>query len=538
MTGTEPRAGVLVVGGGLVGLAAATFLAWHGVSVTVLERHAAPLRHPRARSINPRTAELLRQVGLASAVADGDGYVSELPSVHLIRARTLAGEELGRTEQRPPAAAAGDRVSPASWGMIDQDRLEAVLCRRARELGADIRFGHEFVDLSQDDAGVLAQVRGPDGAGYELAAHYLVGADGHGSVVRQRLGVGRSGPGMLSHVASLVFDADLSGPLRGRHDPAANRFIASCHLTVPHEGTVLFPHGQPDRWVFNVPFFPERGERVADYDDARCVAAVRAAVGVPDLPVSLVPQLPDGTRVLGYEIGALVAERFRVGRTFLAGDAAHLMPPTGAFGAGTGVQDVHNLAWKLAEVLAGRAGTALLDSYEAERRPIAEFTCGQALLLMSQRAGASTPVPDGHRPVEYDAVVFGYRYRSPVVLAGPDHGPPALPPEELTAQPGTRAPHFPVGAGSSLDRYGRRHVLLAGPRWPAEPVGDDVPVHRLDDPELLALHGITDAGAVLVRPDGFVAWRCPAPGRPDGGPASAATALERVRCRERITAPA
>lgn len=517
---------VLVVGGGPTGLSAAVFLAGQGVAVTVVERHPAALRHPRARSINPRTAELLRQAGLGDAVSREHGYESQLPSVHLLRAETLAGRETGRTEQRPPAGAEGLGVSPASWGMIDQDRLEGVLRARAEELGATVCFGHELLGLDQDADGVTARVRGADGGPYTVRAAYVVGADGHASRVREAAGVALRGPGTLSHVVSMVFDADLSGPLRGRHDPGRGRFIASCHLSTPADGTVLFPHGAPHRWVFNTPLFPERGERVEDFDDERCAAVIRAAIGVPDLPVALVPQLADGTKVLGYRIGAALAERLCAGRVLLAGDAAHVMPPTGAFGAGTGIQDAHNLAWKLAAVLRGRAGHELVETYDAERRPVAEFTLGQALLLMHRRGALPIELPAGIDPVAYDAVVFGYRYRSDAVLGEDgtenegDGGGAALAPQELRGQPGTRAPHVVPddGAASSLDWYGRGFALLVGPEgaaWAGAAAalpGRDLAVRPLDAGAAGA-HGIPPAGAVLVRPDGFVAWRGAGPAR-------------------------
>lgn len=528
---------VLVVGGGLTGLSAAVFLAWLGIDVTVIERHPGLLVHPRARSINPRTAELLRQVGLGAAVTREQGYESQLPSVAMLRAETLAGREIGRVEQRPPAGAHdGQRVSPAAWGMIDQDKLEGVLRAHAERLGATVHFGHELLSLSQDADGVTALLRGRDGSSYPLRAAFVIGADGHASRVRESVGVTLRGPGTLSHIVSMVFDSDLTEPLRGRHDPQRGQFIASCHLSTPTDGTVLFPHGIPHRWVFNTPMFPERGEKLEDFDDARCAEVIRAAIGVPGLPVTLVPQLADGTKVLGYRIGAAVADVFRSGRVFLAGDAAHVMPPTGAFGAGTGIQDAHNLAWKLAAVLRGRAGGELLETYDAERRPVADFTLGQALLLMHQRGALPIPLPPGHEPAEYDAVVFGYRYRSAAVLGTMDgEDERALAPGRLAGQPGTRAPHIVPGDGkaSSLDWYGRGFALLVGTgdtAWAeaARTLGErPLTLHPLTD-EAAALHGITRAGAVLVRPDGFVAWH--SRGLSDQPARVLADALDRTGC--------
>ena len=236
--------------------------------------------------------------------------------------------------------------------------------------------------------------------------------------------------------------------------------------------------GNGQRWVMNTPYWPDRGESPRSIGEEGCVARIRAAIGLPDLQVQLLPQLCDGTRVLGYEIGAAVAARFRSGRVFLAGDAAHVMPPTGAFGVqALSIQDAHNLAWKLAAVLRGSAGPALLDSYQAERLPVARLTIGQALMHMRNRTGADVPVPEGTEPLDYDAVVFGYRYQSAVICGdepqetGPGRVPrPSEPrplrPGELRGQPGSRAPHLETAAqagGSVLNTYGPRHVLVAGP---------------------------------------------------------------------------
>ncbi|XVQ90071.1 FAD-dependent oxidoreductase [Microbispora siamensis] len=546
---------VLVAGGGPTGLACAVFLARKGVPVTLVERHEGTLIHPRARTINPRTAELLRQAGIEEEVLAARTYVGEMPSVVMLRVETLAGRELRRTEQRPPDGAAdGERVSPANWGMIDQDRLEILLRARAAELGADVRFGTVLTGFTQDEEGVTAVLEDrATGRATRVRARYLVGADGHHSTVRALLDVGTEGPGSISEVASMVFDADLTAPLRGRHDPERQRFIASCHFTVPAEGTVMFPHGTGGRWVFNTPYDGVPGEE-------SCVELVRAAIGVPDLDVRLVPQLANGVKVLSYEIAARVATRFRQGRVFLAGDAAHVMPPAGAFGLGTGIQDAHNLAWKLHAVLSGRAGPGLLDTYEEERCPVAELTLGQALLLLRGRSGVEVAAPEAE-PVEYDAVVFGYRYRSRVICGADPDGPPAVPPRELTGAPGTRAPHLTVRRDgrdiSTLDLYGGRHVLLAGPgarAWARAAAGLDVDLVRVGgpprgggdaadgpgvgqtvtaDPERwAAAHGVSPSGALLVRPDGFVAWRAYEDGGPDGAAdRTLAAVLARTTCR-------
>jgi putative polyketide hydroxylase len=517
---TDPEPVVLVAGAGISGLASAVFLAWHGVPVEVVEARSGSLVHPRARTVNPRTAELLRQVGLEEAVLGARSYMRALPSVLRLRADTLAGPELHRVEQRPPRKGDDEHdVSCCQWGAIDQDLLEGILLRKAQELGAVVAFRTRVRDVAADDDGVTVRLTGPDGA-VTRRVGYLIGADGTASTVRRLLGVERHGPGSINHQLSMVFQADLSGPFRGRHAPEENRFVAVAHLNQPAEGTVLSPYGA-DKWVFYTPYDPRRDGSAADYDDRRCADLIRAAVGVPDLDVRLVPQLADGTKVLGYEVAALVAERFRVGRVFLVGDSAHAMPPAGAFGAGTCFLDAHNLAWKLGLVVRGLADPALLDTYEQERLPAARFTLGQAMAQLREIAGVGHAGAEDVAPVDYDTVVFGYRYTSDAVATEDGAGAAdTVPAQHLSGQPGTRAPHVALpelGIASTLDFSGREPVLLVGTlgdawceaaRALAERTGLALRVQGLALPEAVgAAHGITAHGAVLIRPDGVVAWR-------------------------------
>jgi len=229
---------------------------------------------------------------------------------------------------------------------------------------------------------------------------------------------------------------------------------------------------------------------------------------------------------------------------FLVGDAAHIVPPTGGLGANTGIQDAHNLGWKLAAVLRGQAGPSLLETYHAERHPIGLFTMQQALARWQSRVG--TGGVDSEPLVDYRAVAFGYQYRSSAVLGVQEDAAPALLPEELVGQPGTRAPHMAVAMGgqeiSTIDLYGRRFVLLAranGAPWAA---AAERVVRRLDVPldvyrfgvelegaEAAAAHGIGTEGALLVRPDGFVAWRAEA--LAEGAERKLEQVLSRLLCR-------
>ena len=246
----------------------------------------------------------------------------------------------------------------------------------------------------------------------------------------------------------------------------------------------------------------------------------------PDCPISAVtirPQIP-GTdiTVLGFPIGAQVARQYRLGPVFLVGDAAHIVPPTGGLGANTGIQDAHNLAWKLAAVVRGEADPALLDTYQEERHPVGMLTMQQALARWGARVGEKT---EGEQAplLDWRAIAFGYRYRSGAVLGATEGAHPVFQPAALRGQPGTRAPHLWLarqGARiSTLDLFGRQFVLLTGPEgspWidAASAAGNELAAYRigagaLTDPDgdFLAAYALAADEAVLVRPDGFVAWR-------------------------------
>ncbi len=530
----EPgRTSVLVIGGSLTGLSTAVFLAWHGIPVVVAERHPDLLMHPRLRGLSPRTVELYRQVGLEDAIVTASYARPDAFEWVPVRAQTLADEEYtsveGEGDPSPEAA------SPCDQGPIDQDQLEVLLRARARELGADVRFATEVTGFDQDADGVTARLRDlTSGTETVLCADYLVGADGWTSPVRTALGIEVDGPGALFHTVTAIVEADLTPATRGRD-------VTIAYLQQPQPFTILMAHDDlGQRWVFGTGYSPEH-EGPEDFTDERVVAMVRAAAGLPDVKVTLLPQIPGTERkVFGFGIGAQLARRYGSGRVFLVGDAAHLMPPTGGLNGNTGVQDAHNLAWKLAAVLRGQADPALLDTYHDERRPTGHLTMGQAYARFGNRMGPDADV----QMLEYSAVAMGYQYRSAAVVgAGEDASP--LPQGELAGQPGTRAPHVVAGRGgaeiSTLDLYGREFVLLAGSggrAWvdAAESVsaelGVPVAAYRIGadltaaDGE--ARHGIGADGAVLVRPDGVVAWRWAAVPADPGADVDARTELGRT----------
>jgi putative polyketide hydroxylase len=493
---------VVVVGGGVVGLSAALFLAKNDVPTVLVERHPDLLIHPRARGLTPRTVEVYRQAGIEAAITDA-AYAGPDFAWAPIKADTMNDVEYSLPDE--PREDEGAAASPCRFLPINQDKLELILRDQAREHGADIRFATEMTSFIQDTDGVdVAVTDRATGADTVIRANYMIAADGFHSPTRASLGIEVDGPGALFTTMTAIVDADLTPALRGRKATIA-------YLQKPRPFTIMMAHNDANtRWVFGTGYDP-RSESLADFTDDRVAEMVRAAAGLPDVAVQLVPQIP-GTdlKVLGFPIGAHVARAYRSGRVFLAGDSAHVVPPTGGLGANTGIQDAQNLAWKLAMVLGKQAGPKLLDTYERERRPVGRLTMEQALARFGARMG-----PDaGPRIIEYGAVAMGYRY-----APAEDGDTEPMPPRELSGEPGTRAPHVPMpvagsGAnGSILDLYGSRFVMLIGPAgqaWLDAATDIDVPLvtHRLAS-QALDAYGIGADGASLVRPDGFVAarWR-------------------------------
>ncbi|GAA1991041.1 FAD-dependent monooxygenase [Catenulispora subtropica] len=515
---TVDRIPVLVVGGSLVGLSASVFLGRLGVGHLLVEKHSDTSSHPRGRGNNVRTMELFRTAGVepliheaASVLADNHG---------ILQAEDLTGghQEWLFKEIDPGGALA--RFSPSGWCLCSQNDLEPVLVRQARELGGDVRFGTELLSFEQDADGVTAVLRSrEDGSQRTVRASYLIAADGPRSPVRQALGIGQSGAGDLFHNVSITFRAKRLADVVGDR-----RFIA-CYLTNEQASGALLPVDNREQWVFHAPWHPEKGEPLEAFTDERCVEHIRTATGVPDLEVEITGKAP-------WHAAERVAEQYSAGRVFLAGDSAHEMSPTGAFGSNTGIQDAHNLAWKLAAVLSGWAGPALLETYGEERRPVAVATSQRASARSAEhRHPGYDALPGTGRQKNVLAVALGYRYPTGAVL-GADPEAPAVPDSfQSNGAPGSRAPHLWLRRTgerlSTLDLFEKSLVLLTGREgdaWHAAALqladqrGIPLDAYRISDepghelaPEPGAdwadAYGTAADGAVLVRPDGFVAWR-------------------------------
>ena len=454
------------MGGGLVGLTMALLLRQHGVDVTVVEKRAGTSAQPKARRFHLRTMEIFRELGLA-------GMVREAARDLAGHDRMAAGRTLAEAGQlplwAPPGAGGGGgtagepvEVSPELPTLIAQDTLEPVLREAAVAAGADVRFRTELTGFTADGEGVRAELAGPGGE--RRRAPYLVAADGARSPVREALGITRSGRGFTGEpMVNVYFRADLAEVVRGRE-------FNLCQIEHPAARGGLASVDGRFRWVFMSP------GPAADRD---WPALLRTALGVPAPGLEVLSVLP-------WRAEMRVADRYRAGRVFLAGDAAHVMPPYAASGANTGIADAHNLAWKLAAAVRGDAGDALLDSYQAERRPAGWFAADQSA---RRTADLRAPVTGDGLAHPYVLAAGGFQYP-----AGALAGDPASDPEPVTefapaGRIGTRVPHRWLDAGRS-----RSTIDLAGPGWAvlAGQAGWDF---------------LPEGQVLLLRPDHVVAWR-------------------------------
>ncbi|MEU9060245.1 FAD-dependent monooxygenase [Streptomyces sp. NPDC048430] len=515
------RVPVLIVGGSLVGLSASLFLSRLGVRHLLVEKHSSTSTHPRGRGNNVRTMEVFRTAGAEQLIRDAASVLADNHGI--LQAGSLTGDDQEWLFKEIDPGGGIARFSPSGWCLCSQNDLEPVLVSHARAQGSELRFSTELLSFEQDADGVTAVVKGREtGEHTTVRADYLVAADGPRSPIREQLGIGRTGPGDLFHNVSITFRSRRLASVVGDR-----RFIV-CYLTTPDADGALLPVDNEEQWVFHAPWQPERGETLEDFTDERCAEHIRRAVGAPDLDVEITGKAP-------WHAAERVAERYGSGRVFLAGDSAHEMSPTGAFGSNTGIQDAHNLAWKLAAVLDEAAGPGLLQTYEAERLPVAKATSARASARSGEHSHpgyAGSPGPGGGgRKGGMLTVALGYRYVRGAVL-DVDPGLPVVPEGmSLTGEPGTRAPHMWLrrdgGRVSTLDLYEKSFVLLCDARYPDWRTAAEQVAKRLSVPleafgvgavpgadlqseegaDWAAAHGTSAEGAVLVRPDGFVAWR-------------------------------
>ena len=449
---------VLVVGAGPAGLTAAGALARLGVDTLLVERRPELSSLPRATSVSTRSMELFRSWGLEDEMRAGGVDVEW----QLLSCRTLTEAAQGmRIPIGLPTREQSAVLSPSGPACVPQDHLEPVLLDHFVAQGGRVRLGTETTAVEPcPDGGVIATVRDVATGEEELVrASYLIAADGAHSRVRSALGIPMYGPDRLAEAATALFRAplwDVVGDLRfGIYD-------------VSHEGAggVMLPAGRDDRWLYGVVWRP--GERDgAEFTDDRFTELLRLATGVSGLQ----PQIE---RTGLFTFAAQIAERFRDGDVFLIGDAAHRVTPRGGTGMNTAIQDGYDLGWKLGWVLNGWAAPGLLDTFEDERRPVAEHN------------------------VKRSANPFGSREN---------------PQGEMLVDLGGRIPHIMVPEDdrlvSTLDMLGPGDTLFTGAqdgRWDgvanAAAPGAPVAVREVGPVVARAL-GVRGDGALMVRPDGL-----------------------------------
>ncbi len=550
-----------LVGAGPTGLSAAILLRQRGYSPIVLDRRPSLAGLPAAHVVNTRSQEVFAEMGVADAMRHaGD---PEAMSSLVAWVESMAGRQYGLL---PIAAPMRDERGPLSAFTsvnIPQTALEPILMRRLEALGGTVRFGQEVTGAEILDGRARVTIRSTaDGETSTLDCDWLIGCDGAGSAVRRSLGIEMEGPRTIARFMTIYFHADLDRYREGRE--------GVLYWIGGREARGVFICFTPRDWAMLVPI----GELSLDrFDAAAALRIVHKAIGTDSVPVTL-------QGLSTWNMSAQVATDYRRGPVLLAGDACHRFPPTGGLGMNTGIQDVHNLVWKLDAVIEG-APEALLDSYAAERRPVAQRNTAQSvgnlmkMAMIDQALGVPTLAPidadaalgpiathdgallgidgDGEaavaRRAEVQAAIdaqlehfaqgagldLGVTYVEgrfvPDGSSPPTAGPLDYRPD---AHPGARLPHA-AGiedgfAASTLGRVrpGGITLFAAEPRWrevatrAAAETG--IAVHPVlvdggfaSDRLVLDLLGIEAGGAVAVRPDHHVLWRTPAwPVDPDG----------------------
>jgi putative polyketide hydroxylase len=542
---------VIVLGAGPVGLGAALELARFGVRSVVIEKHEGTSWHPKTRNFNTRTMEIARGWGLAvykrlRSIDTPPGWKSPIRFL-----TTATGTELGVIESRG-FEGPGPDVSPALPVMSSQELIEEILLDALRASGlVDVRFRTEATKLirggnpGDDDVALEVKDRST-GAVETLTGRTLVAADGAASLVRSELGLRLEGSQNLSHIVNCYFRADIERHLGDRRGVLF--FVANDAAR-----GVLQPLDGAGRWLCQVTVTPDEWS-LDVFTHERARAWIRAAVGVADLA-------PEILSIGLWKLNSTVVERLVQGRVLMCGDAAHQFPPTGGLGVNTGLQGMHNAMWKLAFWVHGRAAWSLVETYDTERRDVAQRITNQSLQNSMNVLGifAAAAAGDEHGFATEEAVVaarrygnhlgveFGAAYQSRAVVADGTSLPAVRDSYSdyvQTATPGCRAPHVwlghPEAELSTLDLFGPSFTLLAAPdgaAWRgaavevAKALGVPVDAYTVggtgvqDRGRFADAYGLDADGAVLVRPDGHVAWRSV---RGPANPAPLAAALGQI----------
>jgi putative polyketide hydroxylase len=507
------RIPVLIVGAGVGGLSMSALLAKYGVNSLLVERRPEVFVYPKARNVNFRTLEILRRLGVGDAVHE----VAEHPSDTVVKATLNSAVEepaVGMNALVSELVSEFEGLSPEpSIQFCPQSRSEPIMLAEARRLGSQVRYGTELSSFEHDENGVTAVLRERDsGKSETVRADYLVAADGFHSPVREALGVSTSGSGVWPLYSAVVY---FRAPWRKFVPRLGDGDVVHVKNA---EVDGLFVSAEGDLGVFVM-----HGEKAGQFTPERCRELTLKAVGEP-IPLEILD-------IMGWQPAEQVADQFQCGRIFLVGDSAHTIPPFRAGGANIAVQSADNLAWKLAAVVNGVAGPALLSTYHTERHPVGRFSARQSCtgpqLELLRFEDDSVTLPAEEKASNF-AVAIGYQYRSAAVVNGraaaADADAVSLV-EDLRGQPGTRVPHVWAHSDgrrvSTLDLIGPGFTLLTRGevgRWlgaassSSDTLGVPITVHCIGDTvdpdgSWAAVTGLKPDGALLIRPDDFVGWR-------------------------------
>jgi 2-polyprenyl-6-methoxyphenol hydroxylase-like FAD-dependent oxidoreductase len=507
---------VIIVGAGPVGLALAIELGSRGVSCLIVERNDRVGYAPRAKTTNVRTRTHLRRWGIADRLAAASPFGVDYPS-NVVFTTRISGVELARFTDAFNTAPARNPLYPEHAQWIPQYKLEEVLRSHVATLHTvKIRFNTEFESFTQSEERVEARFRGlAESESFGASARYLVGADGARSKVRELIGATMSGRHGLSYNYNVIFRAPGLAQAH-RHGPAI--FYWQVNADAP---SALGPMDRDDIWFIGLVGMA-RDTRLTD-EQAR--AHIVQATGI-DMPYEILSSDQ-------WVASRLIANTYRKGRAFLAGDACHLHPPYGGYGMNMGIGDGADLGWKLAAVMQGWGGEQLLESYEGERKPVHEWIMDEAeanhAVLGKQlfqpgiedageagdavrREVSENILATKRREFHTIGAVLGYCYRSSAVIANEaseisiDAGR-----YEPSSRPGCLAPHLWLSDGSSLyDWFGQGFSLLARRAERADEAVQQareltIPLEVVKLPEESGI--LYPRELTLVRPDQHVCWR-------------------------------
>lgn len=506
---------VLVIGGGITGLTACLFLLQQGITPLLIEKHKTTSVHPRSRGFDIRAMELLRELGMANSIREAGKALG--PAWGILRGDNLIETLNGTTAKEkvtfPTQMAALKKLTeltPEDGARCTQDLAEPVLLQAAIDRGAQIFFNHELISFKQNDQQVTALIKDNNsGKEYSVTANYMIAADGAKSSIRTTLGIQTTGQGKIGDFLNIYFEADLTSVVKGREFSLF--LINKTELT-----GFLTSINNSDKWVFQLKYYPEQGDKAENYSEPILINILKQAIGNAELPIRIINAMP-------WQLSVRIASHFQQNRIFITGDAAHVMTPYGGKGANTGIQDVHNLAWKLAAVIKGFAGPGLLDTYHHERHSIGEFYA-----IRSGNMASANGLVNEKLVVENMKDLIGlpdYRYDSSAVIDGDTAVIAETSMHDILGLPGTRIPHIWLDDQkklSLLDMIKSRFMLV---QYNHNCLKEEnitgicrqlnIPLHIItiiDHPNAVnewqrIMKDAHNDDLVLVRPDGFIAWR-------------------------------